>query len=135
MSTAPPTSRLARRILLVLCVTAWVGAFVATHLPAIAPAGLGVGDKLLHFVGYFSLTAIFLVTLISHGLGRRVRTSLVTVVMPIYGGIDELSQPWFARTAAWSDWFFDLLGVVAAAAIVETIVFLLAARKNRLDAG
>jgi hypothetical protein len=29
----------------------------------------------------------------------------------VFGGIDELTQPWFDRSAEWLDWLADVAGI------------------------
>ncbi|MCK4277300.1 MAG: VanZ family protein [Phycisphaerae bacterium] len=114
-----PPARLRRRILLAGCISLWVGAFVVTHIPASQLPSIHVSDRTLHAVGFFALASIFGWTLRAHGHQRLRRVLLVLVLMTIYAAVDELTQPLVNRYAAWSDWFADVLGAVAAVLVWE----------------
>jgi VanZ family protein len=88
---------------------------LGTHLPegslAVKTAvGSVGGDKWAHFVGYFGLS------LLIFGLcraGRRAWTAAGLVAgLAALGAADEVSQPYFHRSAEWADWFADLAGVM-----------------------
>ena len=51
--------------------------------------------------------------------GRRVRWVLLIVIL--YAGLDELTQPLVARDASAADWAADVLGAVVAVTVLEVI--------------
>lgn len=90
----------------------------ATHWPAeeLMPA-VGRADKLVHFLAYAVLA--WLLAWAAEGRFRlRWAGMLVLVwsVATVLGGIDELTQPPFNRTADVYDWLADGLGAAAAIA-------------------
>lgn len=119
MKHRSPPARLHRRILLAGCISLWVGAFVATHIPVSHLPPIHVSDKTLHAVGFFALASVFGWTLRAHGHRRLRRVLLVLALMTIYAAVDEITQPLVNRYAAWSDWFADVFGAVAAVLVWE----------------
>lgn len=113
-----------RRLVLVSCIILWLCAFVATHLPADRLPVIRVGDKSMHFVGYFVLTFMFAMTLFVHGVGRWRGFITAIVVMTVYGAFDEVTQPWFNRYADFADWLIDLAGMATAVAVWEVTMML-----------
>ena len=73
-----------------------------------------MGDRAMHAIGFFVLTAVFLLTLGVHGLEPWLQIVAAVVVVTIYASLDEITQPMFNRCAAWSDWWADLAGAAAA---------------------
>ncbi len=119
--TAP--AQAARRLWLRrLLVLTWVGALVATHLPAERLPEFHTSDKILHTVGYAVLAAVFWMTLLAHGspFGRRVL--IVGGVLALYGALDEITQPLVNRYAAVDDWCFDVIGVAIALTVAEAVL-------------
>ena len=123
----------ARRILMCVCVGLWIGAAVATHIPPSGPLPAGP-DLALHGGGFLTLTCVFWLTLRAYGHPRRRRVRWVLLVMPVYSGLDELTQPWFGRDAAWADWAADLVGASLALIVLELIHRALARRRRGLGA-
>ena len=124
---------LLRRAILVICVTSWLAAFAATHVPATTIRGVHVGDKTLHTVGYFFLTGAFLLTLATRGRTRQLRIGLALAVMTAYGAFDELTQELVNRSAEWRDFLADLAGVILAVIVVEAFLWLKARRSATTD--
>jgi len=127
MSANRITSRRVRRFTLIGCVVLWLCAFTATHIPINQISLFPSSDKTLHFLGFFGLTAAFLLTLILHGLKPKRRIIVVLVSMILYAAFDELTQPLFNRYAAWGDWLADIAGAAAAVVLLE---LLMVARKK-----
>jgi len=113
-----------RRPAAIACAIVWISAFVATHLPSEQVIGLNLSDVLLHVLGYIGLTTAFYLSLVVWGVNRLLRWMLVPVVMGIYGAFDELTQPFFGRQAAWSDYLANLAGMLLAVAAAECILAL-----------
>ncbi len=124
MKNVSRSRRGARRLLLSGCIVLWLTAFVMTHTPAATlPKGMP-GDKLLHFLGYMLLAAVFLLTMSSYGQTRPRRVATAIVVMMIYAGLDEITQPLVNRYASVTDWLADAAGVLAAVILAETVLHL-----------
>lgn len=102
-----------------MTIVMWMAAFTVTHIPmTVAGAGSGL-DKLYHFVGYLGLSALLWRTLYAydHPPGRR--RLVVGLVVPVYAALDELTQPYFGRSAELLDFVADALGMVVAVAAAE----------------
>jgi len=118
-----------RYALLSLLVLLWAGAFTLTHLPPPAVPNFHAGDKTLHLVGYAGLASAFGVTMLAFGVERRRRLMLLFAIMLTYGAVDELTQPWFGRTADIVDWLHNAAGVVIAAGVVEGVAWMVGKRQ------
>ena len=62
---------------------------------------------------------LFWLTLTLYGRGGIARLLLVALVLSAYAAIDELTQPWFRRTADLEDWMVDSVGIVIALSVAE----------------
>lgn len=102
--------------ILVALIILWITAVVATHLPSPDLPDLPANPKLLHALGYFTLTGTFTLVLASFGRNGWRRDLLVLAVMTTYAAFDEGTQPLFHRHGLVSDWLLD--SVSAAAALV-----------------
>jgi VanZ family protein len=93
-------------------------------MPASAPS-----DKLLHLLGYAGLASILLIAMAKRlwPLGKRILAG--GVVLPIYGALDEITQPLVNRHASLADWVFDVIGIAGAIAVHAVACRLLAVRK------
>ena len=86
---------------------------VATHLPRVPTFVRIPGeDKWLHFVAYgcqatLAMSALYFTNLL--GLKNVV---YLTIILAIFGAIDELTQPIFSRQAELLDWIADCVGVL-----------------------
>ncbi len=101
---------------------------IGTHLPKIGGIVRTPGvDKLLHFGAYFVQATLAAAAVAATGrLGRRNAVILIAA-LAVFGGLDELTQPWFSRSAEWADWAADCLGIV----LGVSLVMLLIRRLNR----
>jgi len=104
----------------------WLGAFLATHVPAEKVPDVHVTDKTLHAVGYFVLATLLLAWLAARGVRRIRRATIAIVALAVYGAIDEATQPLVQRHASIEDWLADLAGVLAAAIVCELLLALFA---------
>ena len=109
-----------RRALLTTCVLLWLTAFAVTHTPSSELPHFSVGDKTLHVVGFFGLGGIFILTLVAYRMATLRRIVLVALAMMIYAGLDELTQPYFGRTADLLDWVSDMGGTTLAIILCES---------------
>lgn len=122
MTDRPMASRRVRLLAAIMCGTLWAAALVATHVPRSQLPNLATGDKALHGMGYFVLASVFAATLAFHGLPLRRRSTVVLVVMPLYGAFDETTQPMFGRSASWGDYLADIVGILLAVIVCVIIL-------------
>jgi VanZ family protein len=129
----PPAkaARSVRYALLVACVLAWAGAFVATHLPSDGVPNLHTSDNVAHAIGYGGLTTLLVLALASFGRPRGTRILLAMGILLAYGAFDELTQPAFGRTASFYDWLADAAGTSIAVAFWETFLAVLPSARKR----
>ncbi len=105
-----------------MLVAYWLALVAGTHVPQPPELmGLEKHDKLLHQSAYAGLA--FLVALNvwwRHPLRAR-HFLIIFLAVAAFGGLDELTQPPFNRTADWLDWYADmggaLLGLILAAVV------------------
>ena len=118
-----------RRGLLILCITLWIGAAVATHLPKRNAPSLHTSDKILHVVGYAGLSAIFFLTMAAHGIPLKRRILFgCTILLLLYAPLDEITQPLVGRHASVWDWCADAVGV-AAIVILDSLITWISRRR------
>jgi len=125
--------RRSRRWLLIACIVLWAGAFTATHTPAPHLPDLpDIKDTTMHAVGYLVLAGMFALVLASRGLPGVARVTIVLCVLLSYAALDELTQPYFNRTADINDWLADSIGTIIAAAAVETVLAITRRRRRQV---
>jgi VanZ family protein len=92
---------------------------IGTHLPKVGSIVRTPGvDKLLHFGAYAVQATLAGAAVASMGrLGRR-NAAILIICLATFGGLDELTQPWFSRSAEWADWAADCLGIVLGVGLV-----------------
>lgn len=120
-----------RYAVLTVFVLAWVGAFVATHLPPGDVSDIHISDKVAHCIGYGGLATLLAWVLTCFGWARLFRIVLPLGILLVYGAVDELTQPPFGRSVSFYDWFADAAGIAIALALWETILALLSAFRRR----
>ncbi len=87
---------------------------LGTHLPdeniaVKSTISLVQGDKAAHFLGFLGLSILVFGLC---GLGGITRSALfVGIGLALFATIDELTQPFVGRSAEFSDWLCDLLGI------------------------
>jgi VanZ family protein len=75
-----------------------------------------VWDKLLHFVEYGGLAALFVRALAREGLGWRDAVLAAAIMTSLYGATDEYHQAFVPnRNSTVSDWVADSIGAAAGA--------------------
>jgi len=121
-----PLLHRSRRMLLIVSLSCWVAAFLATHTPTERLPSRLPGDVTMHLVGYLALSSVVLLTLIAYGLSRPRRIIAILIIMAAYAAFDEITQPLVQRYAAWQDWMADMGGTLAAVILVELAFSLLA---------
>ncbi|HEY2883271.1 MAG TPA: VanZ family protein [Pirellulales bacterium] len=95
----------------------WIALVLGTHwprLPAIGPDGT---DKILHTTAYAGLAFLLSINLFWGRPTPWWKYAIVYIGVAIFGGLDELTQPPFHRTADWYDWFADLRGAAIGLAL------------------
>ncbi|MBI5443974.1 MAG: VanZ family protein [Deltaproteobacteria bacterium] len=97
------------------------GAFTLTHLPGDV-VDVGSKDELVHTFGYLGLGLVLSAALTAFGVARGRRLCVVVIGLLLYGVFDEVSQPWFGRTAEFGDLGSDVIGITAAAAAWEALL-------------
>lgn len=115
-----------RRAILFILILMWIGAFVATHIPArYIPGQIArLGDFTLHGIGFLGLSSWFILTLAAFGVKPPQRILLVLLVMMVYGALDEYTQQFFGRSTELKDWLTDTTATVVSLIVWETILFL-----------
>lgn len=128
----PPMPRLfdrrslSRFAALLLCIY-WLAMFAGTHMPTTPSFVHGNSDKIWHFFGYVGLAALcsaaWAVSRADFPARMKLRHCLVIVlVLAVYGGLDEITQPLMGRTCDLRDWVADLLGLVVGVAAVQWLL-------------
>ena len=103
---------------------AYTGLLVfATHYPKPEQL-LGTNlpsDKTLHFLAYgaLGLLAAALVAVSGRWSARRVAALAAGLVA--FAAIDEVTQPWFGRSAEPLDWVYDLIGLAAGIGVIVAL--------------
>ena len=120
-----------RKVILVILILMWTGAFTATHIPARYIPGqiASIGDIPLHGIGFLGLSSWFILTVTAFGIKPVLRILLVLLVMMAYGAVDEYTQQFFGRSTELKDWLTDVTATVVSVIVWETILFL--AKKMR----
>ncbi|HEX8325186.1 MAG TPA: VanZ family protein [Tepidisphaeraceae bacterium] len=130
-------SRPSRRIAWIAWATVALYVLVAvclTHMPQ--PPDMiieEVGDKKLHTAGYFLYAALIYT---AAGLTwPRFRGLSLTVVLllALWAAADEITQPYFGRSADVMDWRADMIGVIAAVVVLALLRFVAARRRTAAD--
>jgi VanZ family protein len=77
---------------------------------------------MLHGVGYFVLACAFWLVLRARGAGGAMRMLGTLAALMLSAGFDELTQPFFHRSAEWGDWNMDCLGATVAILVCELLL-------------
>ncbi|MEL7237657.1 MAG: VanZ family protein [Planctomycetota bacterium] len=105
-------------------------AFVGTHWPSfgekiIRDEPIVRPDKIFHFGG-FLVYAVVLANVLGRRFSFAVTVTLCVVGLGVYGVFDELTQPFFNRTADVNDWAANMAGVAVGLIVYRVL------RNNRL---
>ena len=110
--TAPPSTRVVRRIAYGVLGLYWLTLFVLTHVPRLpTPPEMLKSDKVGHFLAYGLLTVLFMTARATKVELRRVDYFKAFFILGVYGAFDELSQIPVGRSAELLDWCADLTGI------------------------
>ena len=116
---SPPNSVSWRRTLRVGLFLYWLALALATHWPVIPDLRqFHTTDKQVHYYCY-GLLAAMLAFAFGPSLNCRIsqrlsRWAFLLAIPPLYGALDELTQPWTGRTCEWLDWVADVSGASTA---------------------
>lgn len=87
----------------------------ATHWPGVSIHGpVARSDLWVHAAAYLGLGLLTLAVLAARGPLSRPRLRWICLALFAFAAADELTQPWFGRTADASDWFADAVGIMLA---------------------
>ena len=104
--------------------------FISTHIPASKLPKVQTSDVVLHGAAFFVIATLFVLSLIAYRASVLHRVLLAISVMTLYASFDEITQGFFNRHTAFTDWLADLVGAGLAIVIVE-LVFLAFFRPGR----
>jgi len=106
---------------------AYTGVLVfATHYPKPEQL-LGTNlpsDKTLHFLAYGALGLLAAALVAVSGRWSARRVAALAAGLAAFAAIDEVTQPWFGRSAEPLDWVYDLIGLAAGITAIVAIVAL-----------
>ncbi len=97
---------------LIVAVTFTAIVVFLTHIPQeVMPSRLQVIglDKLAHVLAYGVITFLFILSL--RTCPTMLSASLLFFAILAVGAVDELTQPFFNRTASLADWLANIIGV------------------------
>jgi VanZ family protein len=99
----------------------WIFLFCSTHFPKLTlPGGVPQSDKIVHFVTYGVLAALFWKC--AETFRRPLPDTFVWLALGMltaYAAFDELTQPLVNRTASVDDFRADVLGVFLVLFVLE----------------
>jgi VanZ family protein len=103
---------------------AYTGLLVfATHYPKPEQL-LGTNlpsDKTLHFLAYGALGLLAAALVAVSGRWSAQRVAALAAGLVAFAAIDEVTQPWFGRSAEPLDWVYDLIGLAAGIGVIVAL--------------
>jgi VanZ family protein len=111
-----------RRWIVAVLVPLWIAAVIASHIPQDNLPALPVDGKLLHFLGFFGLTTLFVLALAAYGKRALSRNIWALLVFAAYAAFDEGTQPYFHRHGCVSDWVLDTSSAILALALWQGVL-------------
>jgi VanZ family protein len=115
-----------QKITIALLVLYWTTLVVLTHIPIPKLVYQAqVSDKWLHFLAYINLVFLLWFTIYpdSRVNWRRRGAWLILLVAVVYGGLDELSQPYFERSCDIEDFMANAAGIMTGLVIFTFLSF------------
>lgn len=117
---------LRQKIIIVILSTYWVALLIATHIPLpkiIYQAH--VSDKWLHFLSFMNLVFLLWFSFRPDDKvhWRQRLVWLLLLVVCVYGGLDELTQPYFGRTCDLFDFLANVAAIITGLLIVTFLSF------------
>jgi len=95
---------------------------LGTNLPA---------DKTLHFLAYGALGLLAAALVAVSGRWSARRVAALAAGLAAFAAIDEVTQPWFGRSADPLDWVYDLIGLAAGIAAIAALNATLRSSRTR----
>jgi len=84
-------------------------------------------DKTLHVAAYATLASLATATWLTARRTKHRGVTMLAVALAVFGGLDEVTQPFFNRDAEPLDWLYDCVGIAIGLAAVSAL-FALARR-------
>jgi VanZ family protein len=115
-----------QKITIALLVLYWIALVVLTHIPIPKLVYQAeVSDKWLHFLAYINLVFLLWFTIYPDSRVNWLRCGawLVLLAAVTYGGLDELSQPYFERSCDIEDFTANTAGIMAGLVIFTFLSF------------
>ena len=114
----PPPRRQLQRLLSMATAGYAMVLVIATHYPRPQEILLSLGaenvlDKTQHLVAYGGLGLLAAATLAAWGRWTLWNVFLLLAALALFGGVDEVTQPLFARCADPLDWAADCAGLTS----------------------
>lgn len=117
---------LRQKITMAILAIYWVALLVFTHIsiPKIVYQAR-ISDKWLHFLAFMNLVFLLWFSFSPDDKvnWRRRLVWLLLLVVCVYGGLDELTQPYFGRTCDLYDFMVNVVAVVTALIIITFLSF------------
>ena len=110
-TTMPLTAPRLRRLNGIVLAVYWLALLTGTHWPHLPSFGPENTDKVLHITAYAGLATLLTLYVLAGRKATWRKLGLVFLILAVAGGLDELTQPPFQRTADWYDWYADLVGI------------------------
>ena len=107
----PLTAPRLRRLNGIILAVYWLALLTGTHWPHFPSFGPENTDKVLHITAYAGLATLLTLYVLAGRKATWRKLGLVFLILALAGGLDELTQPPFHRTADWYDWYADLVGI------------------------
>jgi VanZ family protein len=111
---------------IVVLIIYWIALVVLAHMPIPQMVYQAkVSDKWLHFLAYLNLVFLLWFSIYpdSKVKWRNKALWLVFLIVVVYGGIDELTQPYFGRTKDLMDFLANVKGTAAGLVIFAFLTF------------
>ncbi len=111
----------------------WLAMFAGTHYPKPEQISPNVSDKLLHFGAYAGLTLLLVFVVVVRRPLRWRDGVWMSLLLAVYGALDELLQIPVGRHCDIQDWIADMGGVGAALVLAAAAQWLWTKRPSAQD--
>jgi len=115
-----------QKLTIIFLIIYWIGFGILAHIPVPEIVYQArVSDKWLHFLAYLGLTFLLWFSIKPQ---EKVRLGslpvwIIFLILVIYGGLDELTQPYFGRTRDFGDFLANVIGIAAGLIIFGFLSF------------